>query len=221
MTVARAQIRIPRDNAITEDIVTNTLYWHSVETPLLESDCADIAATINLFYGAWDQYLNKQLNPSGAEIRFYDMADPEPRVPVSIEPLSLTPGTGDPGLPAEVAACLSFRGAVPSGANRARRTGRIYLGPFTTGVLQIGTGDADISDTFAGFVDDGLDFLTTPVDNGGRIWTWCVYSPSTVGGGSNPNLGAFDVETVWMDERFDTQRRRGSAPTRKIINRTV
>jgi len=221
MTVARAQIRIPRDNDITEDVVTNTLYWQSEDTPLLESDCADIAATINAFYGAWDQYLNKQLNPSGAEIRFYDMADPEPRVPVSIEPLILTPGTGDPGLPAEVAVCLSFRGAVPSGANRARRTGRIYLGPFTTGVLEIATGDTRVSTTFAGFVDDGLDSLTVPVDNGGRIWTWSVYSPSTVGGGSNPNLGAFHVETVWMDNAFDTQRRRGSRPTARMFTRSV
>lgn len=223
MTVAQVQIRMTRDGDLAEDTTTNTLYFESIDTPLLESDCADIAATINLFYGAFDQYLATTINPSLCTMRFYDMADPSPRIPVSEEPLTITPGTATPTLPAEVAACLSFRAEISSGDDRARRSGRIYLGPFTTGVLEIGTQDCRVSSTFAGFVNTGVGFLKTPVDNGGRIWTWSVFSPSTNAdnGGSNPNLAAWPVASYWMDNAFDTQRRRGTKPTARVINGTV
>lgn len=118
-------------------------------------------------------------------------------------------------LPFEVAVCSSVK------ANRTdhpgpvgRRRGRFYLGPLTAFALQGTSGDSRVypnpSDDLinqlkqaslyladGGVSEDGLSI--------GAAGEWCIYSRA--------DHGTYPIKTGFVDNEFDTQRRRGTDPT--------
>jgi hypothetical protein len=109
--------------------------------------------------------------------------------------------------PGEVAAVLSIKGERLPGVSPARARGRVFLGPLKTswdgGALN---GDLILSSIVRQFaVDAAVRMMSVPTDT----VKWAVYSPT--------DGLARRIISASMDDRFDTQRRRGSSPTEKLV----
>lgn len=198
MTHVLCQTVLWMDSLLPEDYAINT--WHLDVNSVDPVDGAtEFFADITTFFLAIDTYLSRQLEGTMA-FRAYDMSEPEPRVPIYINGSALTPGSGQ--LPSEVALCMSFQGVRVSGENQARRRGRVYLGPLGITV----TGGRPDSTAITAIAAAGGQLLSDS-DNATN-YTWSVYSAT------DDLLVA--VNNGWVDNAFDTQRRRGISPTSRV-----
>jgi hypothetical protein len=118
------------------------------------------------------------------------------------------PNVSGGGLPEEVAICLTLQGAPPV---TARRRGRLYIGPLmnqstviaasssTTPARPLMTGASNV----AACILDKANFL---VDESSVLLPWCIRS--TV-----PTENYVPIVQGYVDNAFDTQRRRGPDPS--------
>lgn len=122
------------------------------------------------------------------------------------------PNTSGPdSLPDEVAVCLSYHSAYgtdvefgPATRPRARDRGRIFFGPLMRGAVEE---DGITSEPFPATnlrLDLKAAATTLMGDGTGEAETWSVWSRT------DATLKA--VVGGWIDNAFDTQRRRGNAP---------
>src|SRR5688572_167309 len=144
MTVIRAQVNLEHDNALPEDRVVNT--WHfaipgdptAVEMDAIQTALVNFYTVVPAGSTATVASLLSSTLSGKWSIRQYNLGEPEPRVPIRVfEPADFAPGPDT--LPREVACCLSFRAAVASGENAARRRGRVFIGPLRAGATVIDT----------------------------------------------------------------------------------
>lgn len=200
MPIIRAQCSIPTVTTVTEDTVTNT--FHFTTTGWDETIQGSIATALMDFYEDLDAYKSDNGLWTAARVKFYNLSEPEPRVPLDDISLGLTSAGTTTPLPPEVSICLSFHGEYVSGFSQARRRGRVYLGPLHTGVLDTATGQlaSTVPTTVAGA---GAALLTT--SNAAADWAWVVYSPTS--GQAYPVVGG------WCDNAPDIQRGRGLKAT--------
>lgn len=104
-------------------------------------------------------------------------------------------------LPAEVALCISLQAARVDGAAQARRRNRKYIGPFTSSSL---AGDGRPTGTLlASLTAAGRQMMAASAAS--ITWDWVVYS------GKNDSW--YDIHDGWVDNAWDTQRRRGVSPS--------
>lgn len=208
----RCQVTLPQATQIREDDIVNV--WHFDSDQTFGEDADDVAGRLIAFYQAIDGVLFSPLMGSPATIKVYDLTDPEPRVPGYMTTFTITPSAGTP-LPPEIACVLSMRGAVVSGANIARRTGRIYLGACRAEAMATTANRTTFSSSTRTTIVNAADSLATGPDPGdGRL---AVFSPTTAGAPpwSEAELDAAfeDVVTVWVDDMPDVQRSRGHDAT--------
>jgi len=112
------------------------------------------------------------------------------------------PGGGAPG-PAEVALCLSYATVDNPDASLPRRRGRIYVGPLAASAMNANRPDPTMRD----FI---LDFGERLAQVGiGTGTTWKMHSKID-------NVYA-KIESIWCDDAWDTQRRRGLSPTLREV----
>lgn len=136
-----------------------------------------------------------------ARLAVYDLDDPSPRAPKDERFITL-PNTigGYQECPAEVALCVSFQGTRESGVNQDRRRGRIFLGPLAvpTGSMRQPPAQllANVNAQFQKFKDES---------DASYAWQWRVWSPT--------NGNSVLVDNGWVDNAWDTQRRRGPRAT--------
>lgn len=137
--------------------------------------------------------------------------------------LLIAPDSASPGLPQEVALCLSYRadivgvleetsdGADPGTARdrpRSRRRGRTYIGPLTTTTISVSDDNTrpkvEVRETLtmaaAKFAAD-LNAASVNIDWG--VW-------------SRVDRLVRPVTLAWVDDAFDTQRRRGLAASTRL-----
>jgi hypothetical protein len=213
----RAQVTFQGRSGIAEDQFVNTFYVDSVS-----NDGPSVATTLGpIFANMYNQgsgsasiasALSNFIDRStGASlVKFYNMSEAKPRTPYvfafTLDPA--TPGTGD--LPEEVAVCGSFHGAPP---RSARRRGRTYFGPFNDTALgndpdPAGFGPSRPNDLLRQAIAVSQKGLLDSID---AIpgFDWVVYSPT--GGTTTKVVGG------WIDDAWDTQRRRGVDPAQRII----
>lgn len=207
--VLRAQVTLQRTTFLPEDVIVNTFHFATLDPTPTAAEITAISLALDAFYdtvttsgSAVRQYLNQTVAAAGHRLKMYALTDPEPRFPVYDEPFVITTPTGAP-IPSEVALCLSFQSAPASGVNMARRRGRVFIGPLNTAALLTGTDDAYPNSTFtATLVAAGVRLRNDP------DCVWGVWSPT----GSEFNT----IASVWVDNSFDTQRRRGKRPTARV-----
>jgi hypothetical protein len=201
MANIRAQVILHYFTGLPEDVATNTLYFQVPGS--LATHAADIVTKISTAYLAFDQYLAESLLED-VEIKLYDMADPPPRQPY-LPGWSFALGARvDGGLPEECSVCLSFRGDAPY---TARRRGRIYIGPLSEATcVQATSGSfSTVNPPFIAALQAAAAILMD--DSDGILW--CVYSPTG---------GTYTIVTNgWVDNTFDTQRRRGVEATARNV----
>src|SRR5687768_4201925 len=215
----RAQVSHWPVSLVPEDFVVNTLYFDDDDDPVAgpEDTGQWITDMIETFFRAIDGYQFTRLD-GNADVKIYDMADPEPRSPVFESTIGYTCTGGDP-LPAETALCLSYAATTSSGQNAARRRGRIFIGMNGAAGVSIINGQSRPSlayrqavATAAGVMADGFEHPGSP----GLRLRWAVHSPTTLAGGANLGDSFHDVASGWVDDAWDTQRRRGPAPTARV-----
>lgn len=214
----RSQVILRSGTGLPADDVTNTLYW--VSTGLSPADTAASAQTkIETFYTAFDQsVLSGGLLLTGADVKHYDLTEPEPRVPILEDSFTLTLASGA-ALPSECAICLSFQATPVSGQSQARRRGRIYIGPIDIDAVETNGARVLVSAATRTSLASAADAMW-----GGTAATeavWAVFSPTTAGPPpwSEGTLGdsmAF-VSNGWIDNALDTQRRRGTRSTARTL----
>jgi len=173
-------------------------WWHSTGT----------TSTVAL-----ENYLSNELSNSASAIDIDTYSVPTVRGVLG-PPFSHatygTPTLGTSGLPEEVALCMSYSADLSSVAERgaggtrprARRRGRVFIGPLSQAAAQQDTTTKRTKPAtvaLSAWTDNAKQFLATALLADG--WTWCVFSPTL--------WEMFDVTQVWVDDAFDTQRRRG------------
>lgn len=202
MPDVRAVVTLPMDSGLPEDAAQNV--WHFWATSASDAIAAQIAAALKTFYDTVDTYLSTLINPVNASVEFYDLSDPEPRVPYHQVNIGADMITSTTALPEEVALCLSFQAAAQSGEVQARRRGRIYLGPLGQNALgATSAGNRPLAAFVTALVNAGDALLTA--SQAATDWDWRVYSRVLQQG--------FNVDNGWVDNAFDTQRRRGVQAT--------
>ena len=199
------QVTLNHDSALPEDVTVNT--WSIfTATPKDPVGMASAFAAIKGFYGAIASYLSANLSGLGT-IKAYDRADLTPRIPWLTDAVSFTPGTAAV-LPEEVAFCVSFQAAAASGSPQARRRGRIYVGPLGANAGGNGSAANRPVAAFMTAVANAADSVLE-ASKAASAWNWNVYSEAD-------GLGR-PVNNGWVDNAFDTQRRRGLAPTTRTL----
>lgn len=170
-----------------------------------------LANALVAFYSqaAMGNYLAKAGAAPGRSIQMYNLAEAKPRVPIFEQIDTAPPYTNAvTPLPAEVACCLSFEGTQISGLPQSRRRGRIYLGPLTTNAADAATTTPYTSRPAQSFINDVLGYAETlRADWSASGALWSIYSPLT------PLPSTAQAIHWWMDNAWDTQRRRGARPT--------
>jgi hypothetical protein len=208
-----AQVEIQRITLKPEDKIVNGFHFtvSAVNTANLDL----IRDRLRTFYnvaipGGTNTIKNllagQLLAATGHVVKMYDMQQVTPRVPVRIDDLQLVPN-GNTSYPAEVALCLSYRGSLLAGTNPRRRRGRIYLGPLSnSGIAAISSGDSRPLAAVMTYVADAGKRLMDA--NSATNVEWVVFSKA--------GQERTSVQHVWVDDAFDTQRRRGADPTTRI-----
>lgn len=195
----RALVQLQVVSGIAEDRPQNTLHF---QTAVATTPYADIQTAIATFYNAIRGELSSLIAQNGHRTRIYDLADPEPRAPVHDVTWNFAGAVGTNTLPSEVALVLSFQGVRASGQSQARRRGRIYIGPLRVSAADALTGrpTTPMITTLTGAASALLASSDAAAD-----WSWVVRSETN-------NDNTF-IDNGWVDNSFDTQRRRGLAPS--------
>ena len=211
-TFFRVQASIPSDTTVPRDAAVNT--WHARTDAVDPQDgYSGFVNRLITFYAAIDQ-LFSLVCASPIAFKVYNLEDAEPRVPVYDTTSTFTPSASG-GLPTENAICLSFKADPISGVSPARLRGRLYLGPLDTATVSTSGGRVTVQGSTRTTIVNAADALAGPeVADGGE---WCVFSPTTAGAPPWSN-GALDlafkpVTSGYVDDAWDTQRRRGTAPS--------
>lgn len=192
--------------SITElpaDTMINTFHFEGSG-----ADYANVADMLTDFYedvptGGSDSictHISSRALTGDITIKAYDLSDPEPRPPVYTNERTLVGLTNSEALPDEVALCMSYHAAPAAGVAPARRRGRIYIGGWVQTACVNGRPTAGVRSVIA---RSGRDLIQA--SNASVSWEWQQYSPT---------LGVGNIVTGgWVDDSWDTQRRRGLAST--------
>lgn len=204
---AKVQVVLPSVTGLPADVFINT--FHFVTSVNSDAIGVIIASRLVDFYNgagpshdlAW--YLGNTVSrvTGAAQIKCYDELDNS--LPPFYETTFTIDASGQVGdLPWEVACCLSFKNLTVTTVPERNRRGRIYLGPL----------NVDTVTEVGGSIRPHVDFIGDLLDAGQRLYDandasalWTVYSRVQAEG--------YLVEAGWVDNAFDTQRRRGEAAT--------
>lgn len=167
----------------------NVLYFNVSAGAVFGQADYDALATdlLGIYMGTIQGFLAN----GSVEVKLYDMGDALPRQAKSVKKAA---GLDTESGPREVALCLSFF----ADTNVPTRRGRVYFGPFDGG--QTGTGRPSTNLRNA-LIDVGQLFSGL----GGANVDWSQYSQKLA--------RAVRISDLWVDDEWDTQRRRGVQST--------
>lgn len=195
---------------LAEDRVVNTFHFISTDpyaTSVVDASNA-VAAFYNLPYptNTVSGYLSPWVQRD-AELRFYDLSLPKNERPPTVVPLTLNPpASGNGGLPEEVAMVLTLNGV---GIVNRRRRGRLYIGPLLDNVC-INASDTEPARPSPAFITTLTGAANALRTSAPGTLTWVIRS-------SLPVENFVIIGGGYVDDAFDTQRRRGpDASTRTV-----
>ena len=184
-----------------EDAITNSFHFTNTDTV---TDYDNVRDMLVDFYSATNEekptsireFMSAGTVTGEYVLKAYALEDPKPRQPVITYQGTLYP-PNVPSLPSEVALVLSFQAELESGEIAARRRNRVYLGPFAeTANKVIGRPEDELVQCM---IFSGKQLIQA--SSSSLRWTWVIYSPTTD--------TAYPVNNGWVDNAWDTQRRRG------------
>lgn len=208
MPLYRTQLVQPYFTNIPADVAVNTVYFTSTNALGDAGDMTAIKTVCNQAMGNLEPYRAANLKTTGGlTVKIYDADAPPNSSPISVGgPYNLSAPSTLTNLPFECAVVASFQADAIPGTPQARRRGRNYLGPLNTSALD--DGDAT---TFPSVAAGMITAATSYMDDLFNVFAhsaevrWVVYSPT--------NNDYALVTNGWVDNEFDTQRRRGVEST--------
>jgi len=228
MALVRATVSLATRTGEPKDRVINVWHFNVPVGTLLFTSV--ISARLVNFYNAIAAYYGQTI-PRGTPLHEISLASVTPNTPgvdddvmaapYQVFPWTMTdqPFSGSQALPLEVASCLSFTADYAmrpeeQGATRprARRRGRVFLGPFNNSVVNVGIGngvpyfDQGAAQGIVNSYDTHIAVDASPI-------THVIYSPSD--GQLN------NVTMAWMDNGFDTIRSRGVDSSTRVTQPIV
>lgn len=209
MPYCKAQVSMPGVSGLAADVYINT--FHFFLTALDNTQGAVVAARLEDFYNATGpnaavaRYISAEVDRvAPVEIRLYNEAS-DSLPPFYEDSFTLGATVGEVDLPAQVAVCCSFKNDTVTSAPQRNRRGRIYLGPLGVGAS---TETGNVARPNTAFVSDINAAAQTLAQANDADAQWVVYSSVLSTG--------FEVQSGWVDDRFDTQRRRLRAATSRV-----
>lgn len=224
--LVRAQIVLGRDSGLAEDQIVNNLFFN-VPDGTLQAGLDEVIADVRGFYNTFaapdtrplSSLLGPSIDPATSRIKLYDMAGPPPHFPIRDVPLNNGAPSGFAELPAEVSVVLSFQAAKQAGFDQKNRRGRIYFGTVSTeSVISTVAGSRpnDLTRNLLARQAARLRAFNTAL----KEWVVVSQYDGTDAAGKPIKRPAPTFALVtdgWVDDAWDTQRRRGIAPTSRII----
>lgn len=205
--IFKTQVVFFGNSGLPEDVFVNNWYFRN-DTPLVAPDGA-IKRVLDSFYtgtpatgGQVGSFISSNV-ASPFEYRIYDLGEPPPRTR-RVQAAAPLPNRTFAPLPAEVALTMSFF----AGRNLPRNRGRIYLGPFGVNALANVNLRPNVQATLIAGIADRASNVGRTTEN----VTWVMVTR----GGTKAPLdppGAKVITAGWVDDGWDTVRRRGLAPT--------
>lgn len=211
----RVQHSFQGASGVAKDQYVNT--FHFVGPIVTGSNFPALAEKVRHFYAVAaplatkpiEQWMAPMSDFAGARVKMYDTDDPPHTGPVYEE--TYTPGThGQTGenLPSEVAVCLSYAAVPEVGIPIARQRGRIYIGPLAATTLSPAP-QSTISRPSLDFRTDLVKAARELYEQAlGLFYGWVVHSETA---GED-----WAIARWWCDDAWDTQRRRGDAPSSRV-----
>jgi hypothetical protein len=230
-----AQVTFPGASGLPEDVFVNTYHFSSASADVAAGEVVcdhlvelyTVAAAggspanlaICSFYGFAVSHaaLACKIKVYDAEQQVVSQGVIQPRTILTQRSFTCTGvGTGyTVDMPAEVALCASFWGV----SNTPRRRGRVYLGPFGNHALANGTNGRaiptivlrqSVAASFARLINKSANTQNLAVWSRGRYTVNKVPQP--------PVEGMLTIVTDgWVDDAWDTQRRRGQAASLRTV----
>lgn len=197
-----AQVTLATTSMDTADYLSNGFAIQG--GPISGQDLDNWATAIKDFYDDV-QFLggNCGLVQNGHVIKFYEISNTKPNYPVDIQSFNLASSPPDVDLPMEVALCISYSNTTENTVPRARRRGRIYLGGWTESMNDDGRPvEANLS-TLAGYYKTYADTVNTISTVSAGVW-------------SRADDFVYAIDTIWVDNEWDIQRRRGGKATERF-----
>lgn len=209
------QVRIPYFTGLVEDVVSNVLHfdWVGVGNPT-PTDYVSLEGLVQQFYAevftnASTAGMAPWMRPLLTTMKVYDLVDVPPRVPKhsATTPLASTLASAG-SLPTEVSLVISAQADPQSGSPQARRRGRVYIGGIGTGLTAGGSSAFPVPSPT--LLANAATAASNMANNGTVIdWIWVVWS--------RVDSLPYPITNGWVDNAFDTQRRRGQAATARTL----
>lgn len=200
---------------LPEDRYVNTFHFDTSDTdPTMpfETVANLIADRLEQFFdltivvggSAISSFLARIFDESKVLVKVYRLSDPEPREPITIQ-YGMVNTTLGGAMASEVALCSSYY----SGTNTPRNRGRVYIGPLKASAVDAPQGvparpSLALRNTISSASKRLADHTTGPI--------WSTLSKAIPG-----VLSAGEITDGWVDDAFDTQRRRGAPSTTRTI----
>lgn len=200
----QVQVELASITNVAKDSVVNTF---AIKALSGTATYADVLTHVDAFYNAIGGLLSPTINAGANKhyVRLYHLSEPIPRPPVFAGQFTQA-GSGAP-LPAEVALVSSLKCAAPAGTHPARRRGRMFIGPLNTGTAVADSGYSRPSGatmtTLAGATNNLLVGLAA------SDWALSVWS--------RKDNTLFPVISGWVNNEWDTQRRRGPEVSSRVV----
>jgi len=193
MTVHQYQVRLQGSSGMPEDVYENVLYYDTVNFDSVQGTCDEIKAkyiAANFIGGV-----------NAVEVRAYALAGGQPVASSGPSPKNAVAVSW----PHEVAICLSYAAVDDPANSTKRRRGRIYMGPLGGSIPP--SDQLRPTVTYRNII---LDFGEGLAQVGFAAATdWMMYSRT--------DQVAAKIESIWVDNAWDTQRRRGLSPTTRTV----
>lgn len=219
MSVLSAQVVIPAVSAIAKDAAVNTFHFGTLDPATDIATSALIAAAIGNMYQAvhtpGSQSMGSLLAgthaPNLGRIKIYRLNDAKPRPALYDAAANLGTPSSPASMPGEVALCGSYQAEKLAGEIQARRRGRFYLGPLNNDAPQSPTNQYSTPNSGCVNAVLGAMIFLRDESDAAATWSWVVYS--TVNGLADTAA----VDNGWVDNAWDTQRRRGRTATTRTL----
>lgn len=239
MAIIRAQVVHEHASGLPRDRAVNTFHFEGL---ISDANLVGIREAVARFF------YNHPSDPTGSvsaflanhmanfTVRLYNVTGAPPHPPLLVSVVhGYQARQAVTDLPSEVAGCLSFEGTPEGGLIQSRRRGRVYIGPLNVAAASsAGAGGVDAvrrpSTAFNNAIRTAGQRLANEVD---PFAEWVVYSRPFAGRGevirpgksTLPAIAArpgstVNIDRVWTDDAFDTQRRRGERATSKVYATT-
>jgi hypothetical protein len=215
-------VTIQRKSGIDRDAVQNVFHLAAPSGAPSSTDFGNAMGHIKNFYDDIASALSSCLSvaPNSILVEFTKLTAEKPAPGTGLGPpqsagtVSFATGPVTVGLPSEVSACLTLDGTVitdaeegPGGIRPAsRKRNRKYIGPLSVNASTAESVTLEpklTSQVRALIIQAFLEELVTGLESKG--WLPMVFSPTL--------WSVLPILSVWIDNAFDTQRRRGEDAT--------